>query len=238
MVEVAAKNSNDVDEAALKERRAKAPVRREIPGSLPYLPSAGTLKTVLERIVDAHRPDKFTADFLENVLNLKGGTPRASIGLLKKMGFLQGDGSPTELYAKFKTSGGRSNAAYLGLKNAYPEIFKKSEYAHNANEGKLNDLVVEITGLQKSDPIARQIKGTFNVIRGFILGEPGNEQVSESDQSESQPAFVSRPQPVDNESGNSNGIRLAYNINIVLPETSDLAVLDAIFRSLKENLLR
>jgi len=33
-------------------------------------------------------------------------------------------------------------------------------------------------------------------------------------------------------------VRLAYNINIVLPETSDLAVLNAIFKSIRENLLR
>jgi hypothetical protein len=33
-------------------------------------------------------------------------------------------------------------------------------------------------------------------------------------------------------------IRLAYNINIVLPETADLNVLNAIFKSIKENLMR
>ncbi|MDP9572991.1 UNVERIFIED_ORG: hypothetical protein J2W66_003484 [Agrobacterium larrymoorei] len=35
----------------------------------------------------------------------------------------------------------------------------------------------------------------------------------------------------------SKPVGLVYNINIVLPETSDLKVLNAIFRSIKENLL-
>lgn len=217
--------------------KAPAP-RREIPGNLPYLVSPGSVKSVLDRVVEAQRPDKFNADFLENVLNMKGGTSRSAIGLLKKMGFLHPDGTPSEIYAKFKTTGGKSFAAYQGLKNAYPEIFRKSIYAYNADDNKLTDLIVEITGLQRSDPIARYIKGTFNAIRSFITSDPLTEGGNESPNNEELPAAMpARPDATLNHS-DGGGIRLAYNINIVLPETSDLNVLNAIFRSLKENLLR
>jgi hypothetical protein len=36
----------------------------------------------------------------------------------------------------------------------------------------------------------------------------------------------------------SNGLNLSYTINLNLPETSDVEVFNAIFRSLKENLLK
>lgn len=42
---------------------------------------------------------------------------------------------------------------------------------------------------------------------------------------------------VRNVGRSSKSVGLVYNINIVLPETSDLKVLNAIFRSVKENLL-
>jgi hypothetical protein len=37
---------------------------------------------------------------------------------------------------------------------------------------------------------------------------------------------------------NGSGLNLSYTINLNLPETSDVEVFNAIFRSLKENLLR
>jgi hypothetical protein len=235
---VSAESDAQSGSSGVEGKLKKPTVRRDIQGNLPYLPSPGTLKTVLDRIIDAHRPDRFNADFLENVLNLKGGSGRASIGLLKKMSFLNGDSSPTDLYAKFKTAGGRSNAAYLGLRSAYPEVFRKSEYAHTANEAKLNDIVVEITGLQKTDPIARHIKNTFNTIRSYITEDVKAEQAAEPELQDIQPLPGSRSAHSESQVSSGNGIRLSYNINIVLPETSDLAVLNAIFRSLKDNLLR
>lgn len=175
---------------------------------------------------------------MDNVIKIKGGTGRMAISTLKKMAFLTSDGTPTELYSKFKTAGGRSAAALQGLRNAYPEFFKRSEYAHTADESRLNDLVVEVTGLQKSDPIARQIKGTFNAIRSYVVAGTSAERDSEDASSLEATASSApvRPPAIDAEP--TSGINLAYNINIVLPETSDLNVLNAIFRSLKENLLR
>lgn len=144
------------------------PPPRKIPGNLPYLPASGTLKRALERLIDASRPDKFNADFLENVLKLSGGSARATIPIFKKMGLLTSDGVPTELYAKFRTEGGRGPAALQALKNAFPEIFKRSEYAHSVDENKLRDIILEITGLKANDPVAIAIKSTFNVIKSFI----------------------------------------------------------------------
>lgn len=219
---------------------AKASAPRKIPGNLPYLTGSGTLKRALERLIDASRPDKFNADFLENVLKLTGGAARATIPIMKKMGFLSSDGVPTELYAKFRTEGGRPAAALAGLRNGFPEIFKRSEYAHNVEDAKIRDIILEITGLKASDPVAVAIKSTFNVVKSFI---PAGADLSASEddfspQDEAANGFQSsQGESGRNAGAGGNSVGLVYNINIVLPATSDLKILNAIFRSVKENLL-
>jgi len=238
-------DSKQVEVKAGEEEKtaiAKASAPRKIPGNLPYLAASGTLKRALERLIDASRPDKFNADFMENVLKLSGGAARATIPIMKKMGYLSSDAVPTELYAKFRTEGGRPAAALAGLRNGFPEIFKRSEYAHTVEDNKLRDIILEITGLNASDPVAQAIKSTFNAVKSFI--PPGVDLTNGSDETSFQDELAivtvnqSAPGEVVRNSGRgSKPVGLVYNINIVLPETSDLKVLNAIFRSIKENLL-
>lgn len=225
-----------------KSAEGKATAQRKIPGNLPYLAASGTLKRALERLIDASRPDKFNADFLENVLKLSGGAARGTIPIMKKMGFLTSDAVPTDLYAKFRTEGGRPAASLAGLRNGFPEIFKRSEYAHTVDDNKLRDIILEITGLKSSDPIAQAIKSTFNVVKSFIPA--GADLTGNDDDLGAQDENVGilanqngQEDVVRNIGRGSKSVGLVYNINIVLPETSDLKVLNAIFRSVKENLL-
>ena len=89
--------------------------RREIKGGLPYSQSPGVFKKTLEQIIQAERPDNFSSNFMATILKLTGGSAKAVPPLLKKMQFINPDGSPSQLYSKFKTDGGRSQAAFEGL---------------------------------------------------------------------------------------------------------------------------
>jgi hypothetical protein len=125
------------------------------------------------------------------------------------------------------------------LRAGFPEIFKRSEYAHSVDEGKLRDIILEITGLKASDPVAIAIKSTFNVVKSFIPNGMDPNSVEEDAGSEEAVTAPLQTAPVAaGRSRAGGGLGLTYNINIVLPETSDLRVLNAIFRSLKENLLQ
>lgn len=97
--------------AAPVKAEVEAATPRKIPGNLPYLNASGTLKKALDNLIETSRPPKFNADFLENVLKLKGGSARATIPILKKMEFISSEGVPTELYAKFRTESGQAEAA-------------------------------------------------------------------------------------------------------------------------------
>ncbi|MDX8447747.1 DUF5343 domain-containing protein [Mesorhizobium captivum] len=213
--------------------------QRKIPGNLPYLTASGTLKKTLDRLIEAQRPERFSVDFIENVLKLSGGGARATIPILKKMNFLSSDGTPTELYAKFRTDSGRGAAALQGLRSAFQEIFRRSEYAYSAEESKLKDIIVEVTGLKPTDPVAMAIRSTFNVIKSYIPSNMETSQSNHAENIESAESPESRPfirqEPKETA---ASEIGLVYNINIVLPETSDLSVLNAIFRSIKENLMK
>lgn len=204
---------------------------RKIAGNLPYLPGPGTLKKALDGIVGAQRPDKFNPDFLESILQLKGGSARATVPIFKKMGLVAPDGSPTELYSRFKTDSGRGSAALQAIKNAYPEIYKRSEYAHSVTDTKIKDIIVEITGLQATDQIVRYIKSTFNVIKSYI----GPATSTDDSQTVNDSSTMDN---TENPSIVKPNIGLSYHINIVIPETSNVAVLNAIFRAVKENLLK
>jgi hypothetical protein len=229
--------SGNVDSA--KDAGVKPSPPRKIPGNLPYLVASGTLRRALEGLIDASRPDKFNADFLENVLKLTGGAARATIPIMKKMEFLSSDGTPTELYAKFRTDSSRPAAAFAALRNGFPEIFKRSEYAHTVDDNKIRDIILEITGLKATDPVAKAIKSTFSVIKSFI--PYGANFSNEADTTmQDDPAIIAQNEQAAfgrNVSQEGKSVGLVYNINIVLPETSDLKVLNAIFRSVKENLL-
>jgi hypothetical protein len=193
------------------------------------------LKNVLTKIIELAKPDKFNYDFLENVVKMKGGGPRSCIPILKKMGFLNSDNTTTDLYARFRTQGGRSAAAYEGLRRAFPEIFKRSDYAYSLDENKIKDIIVEITGLQPGNQITRAIRGTFDAIRSFI--EPGFNHESASEHETQTDTDSGSTESEIRVRGGATRLGLSYNINIIVPETSDVRILNAIFRAVKENLL-
>lgn len=210
--------------------------RREIKGGIPYVVAPGVLKKSLELIIPAERPDKFGTNYMTTILKLTGGAARAVPPFLKKMQFIGADGTPTILYSKFKTDSGRSQAAYEGLKNAFGELFKRNEYIYKAEESAVRDVIVEITGLKKNDPIIRMMYSSFDAVRGFINGDVSG--TSES---------INSNTGVEDDTGDGQGstvrtgntkLNLSYQINIVMPETENIAVFNAIFKSLRENLLR
>jgi hypothetical protein len=209
------------------EGQDKKSARREIPGNLPYTATPGALNKSLDAIITAERPDRVSSDFVETVLKIPGGSGRPIPAILKRVGFLDGSGAPTERYSKFKSDSARSRASLEGLKQGFAEIYRRNEYAHRLNESELKDLVIEITGLKKNDNIVSSILGTFRAFSRFVKDEDVTNvsSLQQSDLSETR-----------TENG-LNRVALQYHINIALPETSDIKVYNAIFKSLRENLL-
>jgi len=111
---------------------------------------------------------------------------------------------------------------------------------HN-NEQELRDLVIQATGLASD---ARPVGLILSCLRHLI-------DASDFDHTEGTTLQTNRPSERPDESAfreqvqqpatpkpQELGLNIGYNINLNLPETTDIEVFNAIFKSLKEHLLR
>lgn len=210
--------------------------------NLPYVTTVSTLEKMLEKIVAASVPERFTQDFVSTKLSMKGGTARAIIPFIKKMGFVASDGSPTELYKEYRNHTKSGAAIAKSLKNVYSELFEMNEYANELKDNELKGLIVEATGAEKDSVVVQKTLSTFkllNKLADFEADLEEKEQVKEikpeipATQQIPIQTHVHQPPP-----GAGEGINLSYTINLNLPPTSDIEVFDAIFKSLKEHLLQ
>ena len=209
--------------------------RRKIPGGLPYTSSPGVLKRVLEKIPASEKPGTFNTDFLGTVMGTTGGAARPVIPILKATGLLNQTGTATEIYAQFQTDTGRSVAALQALRNGFGEIFRRNLYAHKAEEAALVDVIVAITGLPKKEAIVRYILNTFQTFQDYA--KQAREDSKPDDQNDPSQLQDASPAPIEQGGGVPGRLQLAYNINVVLPETTNVEVYNSIFKSLKANLL-
>lgn len=208
--------------------------------NLPYLTSQKRLKSLFEKIKEASTPEKFNIKFVNEKLLMKGGTANSIPPYLKRIGFIASDGTPTDWYKEFRNPALSGQVAFKALKYAYGDIFEINENAHRKNDADLKGIVAQVTGLDHDNVIITYIVATFKTLKSFAtfeepvsitVADPENNQNNNSDNNDSP---INLPP-----AGNGQvGLNIGYNINLNLPATSDIAVFDAIFKSLKEHLLK
>lgn len=198
---------------------------------LPYLSSPGTLGTALSRLKAAATPAKVTNDFVATKLQIKGGAGRAIPPFLKKIGFVAGDGAPTPLYQRFRNDSTSGAAAAEALRIGYKGLYEVNEYAHNLGDKELKGLVLQVTGLEDKNRVVDLTISTFKKLKGVAdfdaSADAGEDVAEEQATSPKSELGVLRP-----------GFNIAYTINLNLPPSTNIEVFNAIFKSLKENLLR
>jgi len=98
-------------------------------------------------------------------------------------------------------------------------------------------LVVEITGLDSKNRIVQLVCQTFESLKKLADFETSLAAEKSEPRSDEQPR---KPVPEEHDGSIARelDLNLSYTINLVLPKTDDAAVFNAIFRSLRENLLR
>ena len=203
---------------------------------VPYVPGYGNITQVLQKIQTAQTPSRFTQDYLATKLSMKGGSARPVIPFLKRTGFLASDGSPTSLYGRFRNQAQRGAAAAEALRRGYARLYEINEYTHDLTPAELKGLVVQTTGLEESSSTFKAIIGSFNALKAFADFGAEAEQPATDEQAPSLPG--EEIPPVDIGSAGVTPISLGYTINLHLPATSDIAVFNAIFKSLRDHLLR
>ena len=199
---------------------------------LPYVAVPSTNIKILNKVKEAKTPDRFTADFLETKLGFKGGNSRQFIPLSKKLGLLKSDGTPTDLYKKFRNDSTSGAAMAEALKIGYRDAFERNEYANELDKENFKRLVVEITGLDAKNKVVQLICQTFESLKKFANFDV---KLPEVIKEETISKKEDTGKPIETREFDLN---LSYIINLVLPKTDDPAVFNAIFRSLRDTLLR
>src|SRR4030095_9003644 len=92
----------------------------------PFMNAYGLIPKILGKIKEAKTPTHFTQDFLADTLGFPGGSARAFIPLAKRLGLVGTDGTPTELYGRFRNSnhskGAMAQASEQGMRTSTREM--------------------------------------------------------------------------------------------------------------------
>lgn len=203
----------------------------------PYVNAYNGIATLFKKIKTAAVPPKFTVDFLSTVLDLKSSSYRAMIPLLKKLGFIDPANVPTQAYKDFREDSSSGAVMAERLKEAYKSLFQANEYAWKLNKEDLTSKLRSLTGAAEDDQYIPSVAGTFLALSKLARWEGGLSKRKEPEEADA------------DEGGNGNSgrkreefadgrLRLSYTINLNLPATTEIEVFNAIFKSLRENLLR
>jgi len=196
---------------------------------LPYVNSYGQLKELFKRIKEASVPPKFTQDFLSTVLNLKSSSFRPMIPFLKKLGFLDTANVPTKVYTDFRDETISKIIMARQIRSTYDQLYTAHAYAHKLDKEAIISKLSSVLGTSKDDGNLPTIASTFSELCKLadFEGKP-------------QPRPTPKPTvpmtPVQLQVPAKLGI--SYTINLNLPPTTDIEVFNAIFKALKENLLK
>jgi hypothetical protein len=168
-------------------------------------------------------------------LGFPGGSYKPFIPVAKRIGLLSSDGTPTDTYNKFRDPNHRKTAMAHAVRTGYADLFTRNENAHKLDRKGLEGLVIQSTGLDQASGALRSIVGTFEALRAFadfesVLASKRDtkreEEVQKRDKSE------------DSSAHDEVKLNLSYNINLNLPKSDDPAVFNAIFKALREHILR
>jgi len=208
----------------------------------PYVNAYNKVADVFIAIKSAAVPTKFNQDYLHTILGLGSSSYHAMIPLLKRLDFLDANNQPTQLYKEYRDETQSKHILAQQIKVAYEPLFKANEFAHKLNKEQVTSKLKTILGAGDDDTIIPNVVGTFLelVKLADFDDKPKNTKKKDEDVSSEKPK--STPEKIMPLIGSSNGeevkFGISYTINLNLPATTEIEVFNAIFRSLKENLLK
>jgi hypothetical protein len=199
-----------------------------------YVQTYAQIPSFFERLRQGQAPEKFTRQYLKD-LGFKSSNHHALIPLLKGLGFLSADGSPTQVYKDYLDASRSKKVLGHALRTAYSDIFtikaKPSQQDKALIEGKFRSTY------NVSENVASLQANTFlNLLK---IADIEND----SDKLEvvaPEVAATAKKEPLaEHVAGKPQGqpLELHYTIQIHLPPTKEIDVYNAIFKALREHLL-
>jgi hypothetical protein len=196
----------------------------------PYVDAYGKIEVLFGKIKEAEVPPKVTVDFLSTKLGLKSSSYRAMIPLLKRLGFIDDANIPTTAYREYRDEKKSKVIMAQLVRNAYKDLFAANEYANTLKRDDVISKLNTVLGTPADDKITPKVAGTFLALCNLADFEGKVMEPLKSPVRAETPS-ISPEYPLAK-------LGISYTINLNLPATTDIEVFNAIFKALKENLLR
>lgn len=217
-----------------------------MPADIPYMMSITNVPAILEKIRTAGTPPKFTHEFLKSTLGFGSSNDRAVIKVLRQLGFLSSDGTPTQRYNDYRGDQ-PGKALAIGLREGWPDLFLADEKIFERTNSQIQGIAKSLTGA--GDSVAQKMAATFKAVsdKADWTSSPPERQNSEyNTQNGDQGRDDAVPdENLDGRSSNGGGrdlsgaglFQLHHDIHIHLPPTTEVSVYRAIFQAIKAELM-
>jgi len=202
-----------------------------MPTSLPYLVVLKNIPIFFEKIASAKTPDKFTHQFLQTTIGIKGTNDRQLIPLLRNLGFIDQSGTPLTGYNLLKGDK-RGAALAAGVRRAYGPLFDSDTNAHTLTGDKLKSLVAQVAGTDAD--LTSRIANTFlALVRLADFSSPSD---STEDKKAKEPGDENKTDEADDVVRRARGLRTEfhYNIQVHLPSNGTEETYLNIFNAIRK----
>lgn len=203
-----------------------------------YLTSTKNLEPVINAVLTAKAPDRFTYKFLED-LGFKSSNDRLYINLFKALGLLDESGSPTERYYRFLDQGIYKEVLAEGIREAYEDLFNININAQSLSTDEVKNKLRTLTQGQKTEKVISLMTMTFSALCSIADWNEKENKTKIVEIQTKEEVKSQEPKPVEEKiisNSKKEKLELHYDIQIHLPETRDESVYDAIFSSMKKHL--
>ena len=201
----------------------------------PYMVSNNKIAPIIAGIQAAAKPQKVSREFLKNI-GFTSSNDRAIIPLFRKLGFITEDSVPTMYYDQLRDKTQYKRILAARIRELYADLFAINTTIQSDTDENIKGAISRVTGGDE-----KSVLRVFSTFKALCAIADFDAHKVETPPKET----LSTPPVVDTNTTSSvpvgstmrGNAEFHYNIQIHLPATTDISVYNAIFKSLKDNLL-
>lgn len=204
-----------------------------------YLIKTSNLPEFFNTLQTAKAPERFTTKFLKD-LGFTSSNDRLYLGVLKGLGFIDENGTPTQTYFEFLDQSNSGRILAESIEEAYSDLFELNKSAQKMETSDVKGKFRSLTQGQKSDTVINNMASTFSALcdhADWSKPRTNKENPTKTAEKNTVKNTPSTSEDLPELEDVKQKLQLHYNIQLILPNSRDTAVYDAFFSSLKKHLL-
>ena len=196
-----------------------------------YYSQVKNVPQIFDALKQAQAPDKFTTKFLYD-LGFTSVNDRPFVNVLKALNFIDESGAPKQRYYDYLDDDNSKIVLAQGIREAYSDLFAVNQKSYELKNEQVKGKLKSLLQGKKGDPVLTKMAATF-VTLCTLADFAGIAKIYDKEKNK----IDDNPIKTIDQRHPPKELSLKYSINIELPTTRDKQVYDAIFKSIRENLL-